>query len=187
MTTRRATADLATDVGVSASEITLGVMTDNTGPFKNLGLGVLQGHQIWTDETNEAGGVCDRTIKLEIHDHAYKADTAKIQFPELEPNVLGFMQILGSPVNAALDSDLTSAKTTAVALSWSSEILDNPYVIIPGTTYDIEMINGLSYLLDEKLIKDGDTIGHIYIDGEYGANGLRGARVLRASSTSSRS
>jgi ABC-type branched-subunit amino acid transport system substrate-binding protein len=170
--------DLATDVGVSSSEITLGVMTDNTGPFKNLGLGVVQGHKIWTDETNEDGGICGRKIKLEVRDHAYKADTAKVQFPELEPKVLGFMQVLGSPVNAALDSDLTSAKTTAVALSWSSEILDNPYIIIPGTTYDIEMINGLSYLLDEKLIKEGDTIGHIYIDGEYGANGLRGAQYF---------
>jgi ABC-type branched-subunit amino acid transport system substrate-binding protein len=176
--TDKASGDLATDSGVSASEITLGVMTDNTGPFKNLGLGVVQGHQIWTDEVNAAGGVCGRKIKLEIRDHAYKADTAKVQFPELEPKVLGFMQILGSPVNAALDSDLTSAKTTAVALSWSSEILDNPYVIIPGTTYDIEMINGLSYLLSEKKIKEGDTIGHIYIDGEYGANGLRGAQYF---------
>ncbi len=170
--------DLATGVGVTDKEIALGVMTDNTGPFKNLGLGVVQGHQIWADETNKAGGVCDRQIKLETRDHAYKADTAKIQFPELEPKVLGFLQMLGSPVNAALKQDVIDKKTTTVALSWSSDILDNPYVIIPGTTYDIEMINGLSYLMDEGKLKKGDTIGHIYIDGEYGANGLRGSEYF---------
>src|SRR4051794_38961691 len=88
------------------------------------------------------------------------------------------MQLLGSAVNAALKQDMIEKKTTAVALSWSSEILDNPYVIIPGTTYDIEMINGLSYLMDNDMLSDGDTIGHIYIKGEYGENGLRGAEYF---------
>jgi ABC-type branched-subunit amino acid transport system substrate-binding protein len=161
--------DLKTGVGVTDKEIALGVLGDLSGVYKALGNGVVQGHQIWVDEFNAAGGVCDRTVKLETRDHGYKADTAKIQFPEVEPKVLGFMQVLGSPVNAALKQDIIEKKTTAVALSWSSEILDNPYVIIPGTTYDIEMINGLSYLMDEKLLKDGD---------EYGANGLRGAKYF---------
>lgn len=169
---------LKTGIGVSDSEITLGVFADTSGVYKNLGLGVVQGHQIWETEVNEAGGVCDRNIKLEIRDHGYKADTAKIQFPDLEPKILGFMSLLGSPVNAALKQDMIDKKTTAIALSWSSQILDNPYVIIPGTTYDIEMINGLSYLMEEGKLKDGDTIGHIYIEGEYGENGLRGAEYF---------
>lgn len=164
--------------GISDSEISLGVMSDLTGPFKDLAIGVVHGHEIWVDETNAAGGVCDRQIKLEIRDHGYKADTAKIQFPEIEPKIAGFMQLLGSPINAALDQDVQNAETTAVALSWSSEILDNPYVVIPGTTYDIEMINGLSYLMEEGVLADGDTVGHIYIEGEYGANGLRGAKYF---------
>jgi len=88
------------------------------------------------------------------------------------------MQILGSPVNAALGQDLIHNETTAVALSQSSELLGNPYVIIPGTTYDVEMINGLSYLMGQGKIRDGDTIGHIWVDGEYGANGLRGAQYF---------
>src|SRR5262249_11313907 len=44
-----------------------------------------------------------------------------------------------------------------------------------GTTYDVEQIDGLSYLQSRGLIKDGDTIGHIYIDSEYGRNGLAGS------------
>lgn len=169
---------LATDFGVTDSEITLGVLTDNSGPFKDLGIGIVQGHEIWLEETNAAGGVCDREIRIEQRDHGYEADTAVIQYPELEPNILGFMQLLGSPINAALDQDVIDDEVTSVALSWSSEILDNPYVIIPGTTYDVEMINGLSHLLEEGVISEGDTIGHIWIDGEYGANGLRGAQYF---------
>ncbi|MCF6422678.1 MULTISPECIES: ABC transporter substrate-binding protein [Amycolatopsis] len=165
-----------TDLGVTANEITLGVMTDMTGPFKNLSIGITHGNQLWVNDFNAAGGVCGRQVKLEIVDHAYKADTAKTLYPQLEPKVLGFVQIVGSPIMAALKQNIKSDKTTATPASWSSELLDNPYVMIVGTTYDVEMIDGMSYLQEQGMIKDGDTVGHIYIDGEYGANGLRGAR-----------
>ncbi|MGH3777300.1 MAG: ABC transporter substrate-binding protein [Pseudonocardiaceae bacterium] len=169
---------LATGFGVTSSEITLGALTDRTGPFSELGLGVVAGSQIWINETNAAGGICRRKIELSVRDHGYDAGKAKIQYAELEPTVLGFMQILGSPVNAALSRNLTHNETTAVAVAQSSELLGNPYVIIPGTTYDVEMINGLSYLMGQGKIRDGDTIGHVWVDGEYGANGLRGARYF---------
>ncbi|MGH3901248.1 MAG: ABC transporter substrate-binding protein [Pseudonocardiaceae bacterium] len=169
---------LATDFGVTRSEITLGALTDNTGPFKDLGVGVVAGNQIWINEANAAGGICGRKITLAVRDHGYDVGQAKIHYAALEPTVLGFMQILGSPINAGLDQDLLYNETTTVALSQSSEFLSNPYVIIPGTTYDVEMINGLSYLMEQGKIRDGDTIGHIWVDGEYGANGLRGAQYF---------
>lgn len=170
--------DLATDKGVTGDTISLGVLTDMSGPFVQLGTGVVDGHKIWVDEVNADGGVCDREIELVVRDHGYAADVGVVQFQEIEPNVLGFMQILGSPVNAALDQRLIDTKATGVALSWSSFILKNPYIVIPGTTYDIEMINGLSYLLDEGLIAEGDTLGYVYLEGEYGENGLLGAEFF---------
>jgi hypothetical protein len=51
-------------------------------------------------------------------------------------------------------------------------------VVIPGTTFDVEMINGLSYLMGQGKLVDGDTIGHIWVDGEYGANALRGTQYV---------
>lgn len=165
-----------TGAGVTDSTITLGVMTDKTGVFKNLGLGITQGNELWAKDVNATGGVCGRQIALEQVDHGYKADTAKTLYPQIEPKVLGFVQLLGSPVVAALKQNLADDKAVAAPASWSSELLDNPYVMIVGTTYDVEMIDGLSYLQEKGMIADGDTVGHIYIDGEYGANGLRGSR-----------
>ncbi|EMD24639.1 ABC transporter substrate-binding protein [Amycolatopsis azurea] len=162
--------------GVTSSEITLGVMTDKTGVFKNLGLGITQGNELWAKDFNAAGGACGRQVKLETVDHGYKADTAKTLYPQIEPKVLGFVQLLGSPVVAALKQNIASDKTVAAPASWSSELLDNQYVMIVGTTYDLEIIDGLSYLQEQGLVKDGDTIGHVYIDGEYGKNGLRGSQ-----------
>jgi ABC-type branched-subunit amino acid transport system substrate-binding protein len=167
---------VATDIGVNADTITLGVLTDTSGPFRNLGTGITQGNQLWADELNARGGVCGRQVALEIADSGYKADTATTVYRQQQPEVLGYLQLLGSPINAALRGNLETDEVTSLALSWSSFILDNPYQIIPGTTYDLEMVNGLAYLQQQGLIADGDTLGHIYVGGEYGDNGFLGAQ-----------
>ena len=165
-----------TDKGVTDTTITLGIMGDTSGVFKNLGAGLNAGNQIWADDVNAAGGICNRQIAIETVDHGYKADTAKTLYPQLEPKVLGMVQLLGSPVLAALKQNLIDDNVLAAPASWSSQVLDNPSVMMIGTTYDLEIINGLAYLQQQGLLADGDTIGHIYIDGEYGGNGLRGSQ-----------
>jgi ABC-type branched-subunit amino acid transport system substrate-binding protein len=167
---------VTTDVGVTADTITLGVLGDTSGPFRNLGTGLIQGNQLWADDINGRGGICGRQVALNVQDSGYKADVATTVYRQQQPQILGYLQLLGSPINAALRGNLESDQVTSLALSWSSIILDNPYQIIPGTTYDLEMINGLRYLQDQGLIADGDTLGHIYIGGEYGENGLRGSQ-----------
>jgi ABC-type branched-subunit amino acid transport system substrate-binding protein len=162
---------------VTGDAITLGVLTDTSGPFRNLGTGITQGNQMWADELNARGGLCNRQIKLEVGDSGYKADIATTLYRQQQPSVLGYLQLLGSPVNAALEGSLKSDQVTSLALSWSSFILDNPYEIIPGTTYDLEMINGLAYLQQQGKIADGAVLGHIFIGGEYGENGLLGAKA----------
>ncbi|GAB2933052.1 ABC transporter substrate-binding protein [Rhodococcus aerolatus] len=167
---------IKTDVGVTADTISLGAFTDQSGVFKNLGLGIVHGNQLWADSVNNAGGICGRKVAIEVADHGYKADTATTLYPGLSEKVLGFVQMLGSPVVAALGQNLQEDKLTAIPASWSSELLSNPYIAIVGTTYDLEMIDGMSYLQQQGKLKDGDKVGHIYIDGEYGKNGLRGAQ-----------
>lgn len=169
---------VATDFGVSANTITLGVLGDTSGPFRNLGTALIQGNQLWVDDINAKGGICGRQIRLEIGDSGYKADVATTLYRQQQPNVLGYLQLLGSPINSALEGSLQADQVTSLALSWSSFILDNPYEIIPGTTYDLEMINGLAYLRQEGKIADGAVLGHIFIGGEYGENGLLGAKAF---------
>jgi ABC-type branched-subunit amino acid transport system substrate-binding protein len=169
---------LTTDFGVTRGDIVLGALTDRSGPFSDRSLGAVHGHQIWINETNAAGGICGRKIKLETRDHKNNVDTAKAQYAALEPEVLGFIQFAGSSVIATLSQNLIDNETTGMALSNSSALLTNPYVIIPAATYDIEMINGLSFLMQQGRIRPGDTIGHLWVDDEYGTNGLRGAQYF---------
>jgi ABC-type branched-subunit amino acid transport system substrate-binding protein len=49
-----------TDTGVTDKEITLGVITDETGVFAALGKNAVQGTQLFWDQQNAAGVVCGR-------------------------------------------------------------------------------------------------------------------------------
>ncbi len=168
-----------TGPGVTDSTITLGVLTDQSGVFKDFGRALDAGHKIWVDEINAAGGICERQVQLETRDHGYKADVAKLLFPDMEPKIAAFIDLLGSPVVAALQQDLKDTQATAVVGSFSSVLLENPYLLLPSTSYDIDMINGLSYLLKKKIINSGDTVGHIYLEGELGLERAGRLGVLR--------
>lgn len=165
-----------TGPGVTADAITLGRLTDATGPFKNLGLNLKAGEELWLADVNAAGGVCGRQIRLDERDHGYKADQATIAFPDQEPKVAGLIEVLGSPVIAALKADIVEKELTSTALAFSSQLLDQPYVLVPAATYDLEFVNALSFLLEEDLVKPGDKIADVYIDGEAGLNGLTGLK-----------
>ena len=123
-----------TGPGVTADSITLGRLTDATGPFKNLSLNLQAGETLWLDEINAAGGVCGRQIKVDSRDHGYKADQATILFPEVEPKVAGLLEVLGSPVIAALKADFAEKQLTSSALAFSSQLLDQQYVVVPSAT-----------------------------------------------------
>jgi ABC-type branched-subunit amino acid transport system substrate-binding protein len=60
--------------------------------------------------------------------------------------------------------------------AWPSSLLGNDFIIEIGAPYDIELINGLDYIKGKGMIKSGDKIGHLYYEGEYGENGLKGSK-----------
>lgn len=169
--------DLKTDFGVTENEITLGVLTDTSGVFKAVGLNLTQGNQLWADKVNEDGGICGRDIKLEVQDHGYKPDSAVPLYEQGKSNFVGYMQLLGSPVVAALKGKIIADQVTSVIATNSSILLDNDYLIIPGAGYDLEMINGLAWANEQGMLADGDKIAHVYIDSEYGQNGLMGSKA----------
>lgn len=168
--------DVKTGPGVTADKIRLGVLTDESGVFASLGTTVTQGNQLGVDAINAAGGICGRDIELEVQDHGYDVQKAVSLYAQEAPNVAGMLQLLGSPMTTALLDQLKTDHMLGATATWASTLLRSDDIQISGATYDIEQINGISYLFDQGKIKKGDKIGHIYIEGEYGANGLAGAK-----------
>jgi ABC-type branched-subunit amino acid transport system substrate-binding protein len=164
--------------GVTDKTITLGILTDLSGVFAPLAKPIVHANQLFWKEHNAQGGVCGHTVKLVVKDHGYDPQKAVVQYREIAPNVLALQHLLGSPITAALLPTMKSDKMPALLAAWPSSLLVNDNIIIVGTTYDIEMINGLDYLMKEKGLKSGDKLGHLYFEGEYGENGLKGSKAF---------
>lgn len=166
---------LVTGPGVSDDTITIGALTDMTGPYATLGKSVTQGQQLLVDEINEAGGICDRQLELVVRDHEYDAGKATSSYAELEGEVIGFSQFIGSPYVAAAKTEIDTNQTTVIAQAWTASLLGSKYIHMIGATYDVETINAVDFLINEKGLSEGDVIGHVYFEGDYGENALQGS------------
>ncbi|MFC7303264.1 ABC transporter substrate-binding protein [Streptomyces monticola] len=165
--------------GVSDKKITLGVLTDMTGVYATLGKSVTQAQRLYVKQTNAEGGICGRKLELTVRDHGYDPQKAIAAYTELEPKVLGFAQFIGSPFVAAVKQRIDSQdKALVIPQAWSASLLGSPYIRVLGSTYDIETINAIDFLMKEKGLKKGDKLGHVYFEGDYGENSLAGSRHM---------
>src|SRR5437868_2657186 len=166
--------ETGTGPGVTKDTITLGVLNDLSGPFAALGKSIAIGHQIYLDEVNKAGGICGRKVVLDIKDHGYDVQKAVGLYSSMSPRVLGMLMLVGSGVNAALKENVKSDNMFTVQGSFASFVLDTPQYVVMGGTFDVDMVNGVSWLVKEQGLKAGDKIGYLYAEGEQGENNLLG-------------
>ncbi|MFK4071485.1 ABC transporter substrate-binding protein [Streptomyces sp. NPDC029674] len=164
--------------GVTSETINLGVLTDMTGVYATLGKSVTQAQQLYVDQANADGGICGRKLKLTVRDHGYDPQKAVAAYTELEPKVLGFAQFIGSPFVAAVKQRIDGSKALVLPQAWSANLLGSPYVRVIGSTYDLETINAIDFLMKEKGLKKGDKLGHVYFEGDYGESALKGSKHM---------
>jgi len=100
--------------GVTADTITVGQLTDLTGVFASLGKSITQAEQLYFDQLSGSGGVCGRKISVVTKDHGYNVQNGVTLYNQMKDQVLGFPQVLGSPISAALLDQYTSDKVIAV-------------------------------------------------------------------------
>jgi ABC-type branched-subunit amino acid transport system substrate-binding protein len=171
-------ASVKTGPGVTASTISLGVLTDLSGPFAPLTSVITHGNQAYWKSRNTTGGVCGRQVNLVIKDHGYDTQKAVVEYREVGPKVAALQQLVGSPMTAALLPSLKTDQMLSILASWPTSLLPNDFIIETGSTYEVEMINGLGYLKDKGLIKAGGKVGALYFEGEYGEAGLAGSKAF---------
>ncbi|GAA5012879.1 ABC transporter substrate-binding protein [Streptomyces siamensis] len=168
-----------TGAGISGKTISLGVLTDMTGVYATLGKSVTQAQQLYVKQVNASGGVCGYKLSLTVRDHGYDPQKAVSGYTELAPKVLGFTQFIGSPFVAAVKQRIDGQdKGLVLPQAWSAHLLGSPYIRVIGSTYDIETINAIDFLMKEKGLKKGDKIGHVYFEGDYGENALAGSKYM---------
>ncbi|WP_404828787.1 ABC transporter substrate-binding protein [Streptomyces dioscori] len=168
-----------TGKGISGKTIALGALTDMTGVYATLGKSVTQAQQLYVKQLNADGGVCGYKVELTVRDHGYDPQKALSAYTELAPKVLGFAQFIGSPFVAAAKPRIDGQdKGLVLPQAWSSALLGSPYIRVIGSTYDIETINAVDFLMKEKGLKKGDKLGHVYFEGDYGESALAGSKHI---------
>ena len=167
---------MPTGPGVTDSSIKLGIDTVLTGPFAAQGKAMVQGLELFWDEKNADGGVCDRKVELVSRDQGYDVQKAVAAYTEIKDDVLGMALLSGSPATTALLPNLQQDEMLTLTSSYAENVLESEYIIMPGTPYGLEMISGLDYLMEEGVVNEGDTVGYIWQQGAYGEAGLAGAK-----------
>ena len=170
-----AAGDVTTDIGVEGETITLGVLTDLTGVFAALGKDITNANTLFWEDNK----VCDTyTVELDIQDTGYVPQTGVQLYSGMKDSVLAMQQTIGSPINTALAPEYEADQIVNFPSAWSKTLTEIPGTGVVGATYDVEIANGYDYMFQEGLLKEGDTVGHIYFEGEYGANGLAGSQAV---------
>ncbi|MFB4279648.1 ABC transporter substrate-binding protein [Nonomuraea sp. MTCD27] len=171
-----ATGGVKTGPGVTADTITLSLLTDLTGPYASLGKSLTQAQQLYFEQVNQAGGICGRKIETIVRDHGYDAQKAMASYAEVAPKTAAIPQFIGSPMVTALKDKITADRILTLPMAWATGLLGSEAIQVTGTTYDVDMINGVDFLVKEKGIKAGDKIGHLYFEGDYGESALDGSK-----------
>jgi ABC-type branched-subunit amino acid transport system substrate-binding protein len=167
--------DVETGTGVTDDTITVGMLTDLSGPFAAGAAVQVTETQAYYDRINEDGGICGRTVEVDVQDHGYDPQRAVTLYRSMASNVVALQQVLGGPTSAAV---LPLAQADGLYLGghgWASVALEYENAQIPGTTYSIESANAIDYLVDELGLSEGDSVGVVYFVGDYGSDSLAGA------------
>ncbi|MFE5797934.1 ABC transporter substrate-binding protein [Streptomyces sp. NPDC056503] len=167
---------IKTGPGITDSAIKVGALTDISGPFAPLGKSALQAEQLHLKQVNAAGGVCGRQIELLVRDHGFDVQKAVAAYAEVEPQIAAFGQLSGSAQTAALLDSIEKDKLQTIQIGASGTVLGHPHLRLMASTYDIDMANGVGFLVQAAKLEKGDKVGHVYIEGEYGGNAAEGAR-----------
>src|SRR3954452_6718012 len=166
-----------TGPGITAKTITLGVQTDLSGVFAPLASVITQSNRLYWKDKNAQGGVCGRKVSLLVKDHGYDPQTAVTQYRDISSKVAALQQVVGSPISAALLPTWKRDDMLAILAAWPPTLLNNDNIGIIGASYDVEAINGIDWLMKNKGLKKGDTIGDLYFEGDYGEGGLIGVKA----------
>ncbi|SCX40366.1 ABC-type branched-chain amino acid transport system, substrate-binding protein [Klenkia marina] len=167
--------DVTTGNGVTDSGITIGMITDLSGPFAAGAAVQVTETQAYWDQVNADGGICDRDVTVDVQDHGYDPQRAVTLYRSMAPDVVALQQVLGGPTSAAV---LPLAEQDGVyvgGVGWAGSALAYENNQLPGASNAIQAANAVDYMVDELDVPEGSSIGVVYFTGDYGGDALAGA------------
>ena len=159
---------------LAKKEIRLGVITPLTGPVALIGKPLTAGTEVWFQHVNAAGGIAGKyKVVLDEKDSQYIPQNGVQNYNELKSNVVAIAQLLGTPVTKAVLPLLKQDNIVAAPASLDADWVREPNLLPVGAPYQIQMINGAQYALDDLQGKTKKQCSFIQ-DDAYGQAGQAG-------------
>ena len=159
--------------------IYLGVLSDLTeGPFAALAVPITDGERAYWERVNEAGGIggYDVDIDANTRDTKYQAAEHAAMFQQIEPDILGIAQTLGTVNTAGILPQLIDESIISVPSSWWSgyafDEVDGGVILETGYSYCTEAIVGLDWFADAN--GTPETVQAVGYPGDYGGDSAGG-------------
>jgi ABC-type branched-subunit amino acid transport system substrate-binding protein len=168
----------ATDVGVDleAGTISVGLLSDLSGPFAGLVSAIVAGQEAYWGYVNANGGIEGLEVELVVRDTGYDVPTHVTLYQELKDQVVAIGHSTGSPHTVAIYDDLVADDMLAIPLTWYSG-WTAPFdsnTMHHGSPYCIEAMNGISYIVEQT---GAETIAIASLPGDYGLDSAAGATL----------
>ncbi|MDQ3947049.1 MAG: ABC transporter substrate-binding protein [Actinomycetota bacterium] len=159
--------------GLSDTEIRLGILSDESGPRKAIGLPRVEAARVFFQALNELGGIKGRRVRLVVADHQFNPEVATEKYREMKDSVLMIEQIY--PL-AFLRDDLARDGVLASPVARFSSLAGDRHLMMTGTPYRIEMSNAVDWLASTLADPQRTTIAAVTQADDYGADGLAGIK-----------
>ena len=157
--------------GVSDAEIRLGVLTDESGPRKAIGVLRLRAARVFFQALNDDGGIKGRRVRLVFGDHQSSREVAAQKYLEMRDSVLMFEHLF--PV-AFFTDELARDEILASPVARYSSVAGDRHLVMTGTPYRVEMSNGVDWLAGSLDNPKGTRIAAVTQPDDYGADALAG-------------
>lgn len=163
-------------VDVANKTITVGIITPLTGPVAApIGLPLTHGIETYFKYINDNGGVDGYKILYSDteEDSMYSIPMQITGYNAIHNQVAMIAESLGSPTTASIVSLSNTDKLLVNAATLDSGLARDPYMILVGTPYRLQVENGFDYVVNKLGVTNPKT-GIIYQNDQYGQDGLAG-------------
>lgn len=177
-TTAAEAMDIVTDIGVDleAGTITVGMLSDLSGPFAGLVGAINAGHEAYWAFVNGNGGIEGLMVELAVEDTGYEVPAHVTLYEQLKEEVVAFGHSTGSPHTVAIADALAEDEILAIPLTWYSG-WTSPFeanTMHHGSPYCVEAMNMIDYVGSEI---GATTIAIASVPGDYGLDSAAGAAI----------
>jgi ABC-type branched-subunit amino acid transport system substrate-binding protein len=162
--------------GFDGETIRLGVLTPQTGVAAVIGNPLTNGNRVFFEALNAQGGIAGKyQVELEIADTQYQPQTAVQQYNSTKGDVVGYVQVLGTPVVNGILPLLEEDEIVAGPASLDSFWVPEQYLLALGGPYQLQAVNAMDYWFNQEGNDPADTTVCTMIqDDPYGEAGQAG-------------